>query len=125
MKPSAPSRCSPSWLLASPPNTARRTTTKSVLPPLKYSRPSPRRSTCRWPHEGGRHMSIAYGLDVLTIELLEAADRPRRVMAIAGQLAVLAHRLHQQEATAVPPHLRVTPRDLPPGVTRLCSRRPR
>jgi hypothetical protein len=70
-------------------------------------------------------MTIAHDIDVLSIELLEAADRPRRVLAIAGEMAVLAHRLHQQEGMAVPPHLRVTPKDLPPGVTQLCSRRAR
>ena len=70
-------------------------------------------------------MTVAYDLDVLSIELLEVADRPRRVLAIAGQLAVLAHRLHQQEGMLVPPHLRTTPRDLPLGVTRLHSRRGR
>ena len=70
-------------------------------------------------------MSIAHDIDVLSAELLEIADRPRRVLAVAGQLAVLAHRLHEQEAMMVPAHLRTTPMDLPKGVTRLHVRRPR
>jgi len=70
-------------------------------------------------------MTAAHDLDVLSITLLEVADSSRQVLAVAAELAVLAHRLHQQEGVAVPPHLRMTPRDLPPGVTQLCSRRAR
>ena len=62
--------------------------------------------------------------DALALDLLENADRPARVLAVAAQLAALAHRLHQHEDTVVPPHLRV-PEALPPSVVRLCGRRAR
>jgi hypothetical protein len=70
-------------------------------------------------------MSVAYDFDVLSIELRESSDSPRRVLAIAGQMAVLAHRLHQQEGMMIPAHLRATPRDLPSNVTHMRSRRGR
>ena len=69
-------------------------------------------------------MSTAHDVDVLALELVEAADRPARVLAIAGRLAVLARHLHQQEDMAVPPHLRMSG-PLPASVTRLCGRRAR
>ncbi|TDH58165.1 hypothetical protein E2C06_34080 [Dankookia rubra] len=69
-------------------------------------------------------MSAAHDVDVLALELVEAADRPARVLAIAARLAALARHLHQQENMAVPPHLRVSG-PLPVGVTRLCGWRAR
>lgn len=69
--------------------------------------------------------TLATEADALAIELLESAEHPHRVMLIAGQLAVLAGRLHEQEAAAVPEHLRAAPRALPPEVVKLCGRRVR
>ena len=56
---------------------------------------------------------ISSDLDNLVLALIESANSPRRVLAVAGQIAVLAHRLHQQEEAAIPPHLR-TPEPVPP-----------
>jgi hypothetical protein len=68
-------------------------------------------------------MSAAHDVDVLALELIESSDRPARVLAIAGRLAVLARHLHQMEDVAVPPHLRLAHSGLPDGVVRLCRRR--
>ena len=42
-----------------------------------------------------------------------------------GAAAAVAAQLHQQEAAVVPPHLREPPRELPPGVVRMCGGRAR
>ncbi len=63
-------------------------------------------------------MSAAHEADALALALIEASDNPR-VAAIAVRLAEPAGDLHQQEAAAVPPHLREPEPVLPPGVTAL------
>ena len=68
---------------------------------------------------------IADDLDTLVLALIESADSPRRVLAVAGQIAVLAHRLHQQEVEAIPPHLRNPEPVLRPSVARLPAGRAR
>jgi hypothetical protein len=68
-------------------------------------------------------MSAAHDVDVLALELVEAADQPARVLAIAGRLAVLARYLREMEDVAVPPHLRQVRSGLPDGVVSLCKRR--
>jgi hypothetical protein len=54
--------------------------------------------------------------DALALELIEASNRPERVLAIAANLAALAVRIRHQEAEAIPANLRAHPADFPPGV---------
>lgn len=60
--------------------------------------------------------TLATEADSLALALVEASDKPARVLAIAARLAALAADLHQREAVAVPPHLREAPHVFPPGV---------
>jgi hypothetical protein len=60
--------------------------------------------------------TLATEADALALELIEASDRPNRVLAIAANLAALAVRIRHQEAGEVPANLRAHPADFPPGV---------
>ena len=66
---------------------------------------------------------IADKLDRLALAMLERPGDPRRTILAAAQLGALAAEVRELEEGAVPPHLRVTPADLPAGVTRFCGRR--
>jgi hypothetical protein len=71
--------------------------------------------------------TLATVADALALDLVENAERPERVLAVAAHLASLAHRLREREAEAeaAPAHLRLPPQPPPPGVVRLCGRRAR
>jgi replication-associated recombination protein RarA len=68
-------------------------------------------------------VSAATEADALALALVEYADDPAMVRAVASALASLAADLRRQEQAAVPEHIRAAPRRLLPGVIAMCGRR--